>query len=73
MRKAININVPKPCHENWNAMTQNEKGRHCLVCEKTVIDFTTTSDEQIVKIFENSGNLCGRFKKNQLNQRNCSE
>lgn len=68
MRKVITINIPKPCHENWNAMTPNEKGRHCAVCEKTVVDFTKTTDERLVKTFEQNGNLCGRFKNSQLNR-----
>jgi len=66
MRKVINIDIPKPCHEDWNKMTPDEKGRHCAVCEKTVFDFTSKTDEQIVSIFEKNKNLCGRFKSTQL-------
>ncbi|MBP0902256.1 carboxypeptidase-like regulatory domain-containing protein [Mariniflexile gromovii] len=66
MRKVINIDIPKPCSENWNNMTPNEKGRHCAACKKTVFDFTTKTDEQIIKTFEQNNNLCGRFKATQL-------
>ncbi|WP_452603321.1 hypothetical protein [Pontimicrobium sp. MEBiC06410] len=34
MRKAIQLSIPKSCHENWDAMTPKDKGRHCKVCEK---------------------------------------
>ncbi|OUR95058.1 hypothetical protein A9Q87_00515 [Flavobacteriales bacterium 34_180_T64] len=68
MRKVIQINIPKPCHEDWNKMTLEDKGRHCQVCEKTVIDFTKTTDEQIIKTLGAQGSLCGRFKKNQLDR-----
>ncbi len=68
MRKSITINIPKPCHEDWNNMSPTDRGRHCAVCQKTVIDFTQQTDEQIVKVFETNGNLCGRFKKQQLHR-----
>lgn len=66
MRKVLNINIPKPCHEDWNKMTPEEKGRHCNMCKKTVFDFTTKTDEYIVKTFESNANICGRFKTTQL-------
>ena len=66
MRKAIQLTIPEPCHEDWNTMTPELKGRHCSVCEKTVFDFTTKTDEYIVKTFEQDNKLCGRFKNSQL-------
>lgn len=68
MRKAITINIPKPCDEDWNKMTPKEQGRHCSACNKTVIDFTSKTDEQVIKAFEKERNLCGRFKAQQLNR-----
>jgi len=68
MRKVISVSIPEPCHENWDAMTPQEKGRHCNVCDKTVFDFTSKTDEQIVKTFESNNKLCGRFKTNQLDR-----
>lgn len=48
-------------------MTLSEKGRFCLSCQKEVIDFTRLDDSRVLRIIqENSGSLCGRFRKNQL-------
>ncbi|MFP4845842.1 carboxypeptidase-like regulatory domain-containing protein [Winogradskyella sp. PE311] len=69
MRKAITINIPEPCHEDWNNMTPKEQGRHCAACNKTVIDFTKKTDESIIKTIESEGKLCGRFKSQQLNRK----
>ncbi len=66
MRNVINIDIPKPCHEDWNKMTPEEKGRHCKMCQKTVFDFTLQTDEYIVKTFTENANVCGRFKATQL-------
>jgi hypothetical protein len=68
MKKSIAIQIPKPCHEDWQKMTSTEKGRFCSVCTKEVIDFTSKTDEELVKLLYNSQNLCGRFKKSQLNR-----
>ena len=68
MRKAITINIPKPCHENWESMTPTDKGRHCAACKKNVFDFTSKTDEYIVKTFLENNNVCGRFKPTQLNK-----
>ena len=64
----IKITIPTPCHEKWDAMTPNNIGRHCDVCSKTVIDFTTWQPQQILLHFETNTNVCGRFKAEQLNE-----
>ncbi len=68
--KDFKIRIPEPCHEDWDAMTKNEQGRHCQVCSKTVVDFTNKSSEEIGAIIaENaSSKLCGRFKTTQLDE-----
>ena len=68
MRKSITVNIPEPCHEDWNKMTPREQGRHCAACNKTVIDFTIKTDEQIIETLESKGDICGRFKNQQLDR-----
>jgi hypothetical protein len=61
------ISIPKPCHEDWNAMTPNEQGRHCNACAKTVVDFTAMSDEDVKYFFlHKNEKVCGRFMPAQL-------
>ena len=68
MSKNVNISIPKPCHENWEAMTPKEKGRFCGVCTKTVFDFTKTSDKEIIEHLHKESATCGRFFNTQLNR-----
>jgi hypothetical protein len=65
----MHISIPKPCHEDWKAMTPNEQGRHCNVCCKTVVDFTSMNDEEVKHFFFNKKkeeSVCGRFRNEQL-------
>ena len=71
MESNAKFSIPKPCHEDWNGMTQEEKGRFCSVCSKTVVDFTSANKEQIQEYLDqNKGKrVCGRFRDDQLVQR----
>lgn len=64
------VRVPEPCHEDWNKMLPEEKGRFCNSCSKTVVDFSGKTDFEIKKHLEenNHGKVCGHFKESQLNR-----
>lgn len=65
--KKLNLSIPSPCHENWDEMTQEEKGKFCGACQKTVVDFTSMSDRQLVDFFKKpKADVCGRFNNDQL-------
>lgn len=58
--KGVHINTP--CHQNWDTMTEAEKGRFCNKCSKIVYDFTSTSPEEFFNTYkENKGQVCGMF------------
>ena len=42
-----NLKIINPCKENWNSMAPNKLGRFCQLCDKTVIDFTKMSPDEI--------------------------
>lgn len=60
--------IPKPCHENWDEMTPNEKGRFCSICSKTVKDFTKLSDAEIIHEVNLDSNICVNASSHQLNR-----
>lgn len=67
-KKTYNIDIPVPCHENWNEMTPVEQGRFCNQCSKKVFDFTNMSDGQIIHVLEKNESICGRLQPEQLNR-----
>ena len=58
------IVIPNPCKENWDNMTPNNEGKHCAICSKTVVDFTSMTLDQIKDYFDNrkTEKVCGHFK-----------
>lgn len=63
------VTIPQPCHENWNVMLPEEQGRFCRSCEKIVVDFTNKTPVEIREtLMQNTGKVCGRVKKTDLNR-----
>ncbi len=67
--QTIKINIAEPCHENWEKMLDEEKGKFCLSCQKQVVDFSRMTNEEIINYFNvNEGKkTCGRIAKHQHN------
>lgn len=69
IRRSYKLTIDNPCEQNWEAMKMDETGRFCQHCSKSVIDFTQLTDKEIIKIIEqNSGKICGRLNKEQLDK-----
>lgn len=68
MPKKLQLSIPKPCHENWDAMTPVQQGKFCGSCQKQVVDFSDMSDRQVAEFFKkpSTGSVCGRFMTDQL-------
>ncbi len=64
------VRIPEPCHEDWNKMIPDEKGKFCGSCSKSVVDFSNKTDAEInLILLENKGQkVCGHFKKTQINR-----
>jgi hypothetical protein len=70
MNNITNITIPTPCHQSWQQMIPEGQGRHCAQCCKTVTDFTTMTNSQVIAYLSNTGNVCGRFNGQQLTNLN---
>jgi hypothetical protein len=73
--KKMRISIENPCHEDWQTMTPETQGRFCGACEKTVVDFTTMSDAEILHYFSKPSveKTCGRFRVEQLSESGTSK
>lgn len=70
MSRTYQLQISSPCAEDWGTMLPEEKGKFCLSCQKSVIDFSGMSDAAIVRVLEQStGDICGRLRASQQ-QRN---
>jgi TonB-dependent SusC/RagA subfamily outer membrane receptor len=64
------LHINEPCSQNWDEMTATEKGRFCSNCKKTVFDFTSATDNEIVNHIKAMKDeiFCGRFEEQQLDR-----
>ncbi len=64
------VRIPEPCHEDWNKMEPDAKGKFCNSCSKSVFDFSTKTDAEIKDILleYKDQKVCGHFKKSQVNR-----
>ena len=50
-------------------MQPTEQGRFCAGCQKTVVDYTSLSDRELVRLLAHASKTsCGRFRNEQLNR-----
>ena len=55
------ISIPEPCPASWDAMTGDEKSRHCAQCEKSVFHLSNMTADEAARVVEQSGgDLCVR-------------
>lgn len=64
------VRIPEPCHEDWNKMQPDDKGKFCGSCSKSVFDFSNKTDNEIkdILIAHKGQHVCGHFKKSQVNR-----
>lgn len=64
------IRIPEPCHEDWNNMLPDAKGKFCISCHKSVIDFSGKTDTEIRDMLQDHKDqkVCGHFKKTQIDR-----
>ncbi|XZF15572.1 carboxypeptidase-like regulatory domain-containing protein [Chitinophagaceae bacterium MMS25-I14] len=63
------LSIPEPCSEDWENMAPNGCGRFCFSCQKTIIDFTELTDNDLCSIVQTAPEgFCGRFRQDQLDR-----
>jgi hypothetical protein len=67
-----NVALDFSCTEDFDKMPcvdKDGKQRHCSGCNKTVHDFTESTDTEMQEILQqNNGNVCGRFSLSQMSK-----
>ena len=67
MKNKFTLTIDTPCSEKWEHFTTAAQGAFCNACQKNVIDFTSMSDQEIMRFFKtHPAQTCGRFRAGQL-------
>ncbi|RAR73898.1 carboxypeptidase-like regulatory domain-containing protein [Flavobacterium aciduliphilum] len=70
----FNIQIDKPCAEDFKTFTKTVNGGYCNSCQKNVVDFTAMSDDEILNYFSTEkSKTCGLFLESQLKSYSPSE
>lgn len=63
----INIQINKPCAQDFNSFAKTANGGFCNSCKKNVVDFTKMCDQEIFNYFDSEkSKTCGVFLESQL-------
>lgn len=64
----MKVTIFEPCPANWEKMQIKLHARHCVQCDKSVVDFTKKSRAEIITyLIENpNGSVCGRMNQQQF-------
>ncbi len=66
-QRAINLSRVKRCGQPWDRMPRVEGGRHCLHCDKRIVDLTRMTPAEIASVHLASAEpVCGRYTEEQL-------
>lgn len=57
------------CDQEWDAMPEHGEGRLCEACDRTLIDFTSLSEQEILNLqIANDFKLCGSYTRTQIDR-----
>jgi hypothetical protein len=57
------------CDQKWDLMHEQDDGRLCQSCERVLIDFTRTTEQEVLnQQRSNDFNLCGRYTHRQVDR-----
>ncbi len=63
------ITINNPCQENFDGMTLLPGGRFCGNCNKSVVDFTSMSEQQVLQfLLRQNRSICGRMRTDMVNR-----
>jgi TonB-dependent SusC/RagA subfamily outer membrane receptor len=64
------LHINEPCTQDWDKMTPASQGKFCNNCSKIVFDFTSATDNEIIKHIEKikGEEFCGKFEEHQLDR-----
>lgn len=58
------------CNQDWSKMADLGENKYCSVCEKSIIDFTTMSNTDVLHYLNQNQKVCGKMSDTQLNELN---
>lgn len=67
-QKIKKVSIPEPCHEDWDKMTNTDKGKFCGLCQKEVHDVSSFSDKKLINFMKENENACVQMLPSQTDR-----
>ncbi|WP_026905553.1 hypothetical protein [Pedobacter glucosidilyticus] len=65
----LQLKLTSPCTQQWSDIERADGVHYCDVCQKNILDLTTSTDAELLQFFKNKReNVCGRVSASQLNR-----
>lgn len=61
------LKIAEPCCEDWDAMIGDARRRHCLQCDKDVVNLSTMTEGEARAFLKETKNSCIRYTYSQEN------
>lgn len=52
------ITIPEPCHEDWESMDPQQRGRFCHSCRKKVHNLSSMTEREARALLDNDRDIC---------------
>lgn len=62
------IALPRPCHQNWDAMSPDDRGRFCEQCASPVFDLEIYTADEVEALLRRPDKVCVRARIDQLGE-----
>ncbi|HEV7557854.1 MAG TPA: hypothetical protein VGO00_20450, partial [Kofleriaceae bacterium] len=56
-----NVEIASPCRADWNAMTGDDRMRHCGSCDKQVFNISAMTRDEATALLRDKAGLCLRY------------
>ena len=64
----LQLSIPQPCSEDWDAMTSHQRFKHCQLCNKSVYSLNEYDAQEAIQLIQKPSGACVKIEYNRDRQ-----